>query len=236
MLLSGITYNAAGQTLAITYGDGTTGTSGDVVSTYAYEDARGWLASVQTRVGTNRVMDLIYARNDAGQITSINSVDYDTRDWTYAYDGVGRLAKAKNLAMTPAAIAAALPDFAYDPADNMVFNSKLCGGGAANPNPNMDYGSQGVSWGRPHGVKTLCGVAVSYNGNGNTMGYDPDGNTGPLAPRTFVYDGENRPVVVLSSHASSTLPTTTVYEYGPDGERTKGIEPSYAAWEAMARR
>ena len=94
LLLSGIACNDAGQTLAITYGDGTAGTSGDVTSTFVYDDLRGWLSSVQTVTGTTARMDQLYARNAASQITGIISDGDDTRNWTYAYDGLGRLKTA----------------------------------------------------------------------------------------------------------------------------------------------
>jgi RHS repeat-associated protein len=55
-------------------------------------------------------------------------------------------------------------------------------------------------------------VAVTYDANGNTLGYDVDG-TGPKLPRSFTYDGENRPVAVTQNG------NTSAFAYAPDGER-----------------
>ena len=94
--------------------------------------------------------------------------------------------------------------------------------------PQMTYGVQGVASGQPHGPKVICGSGVSYDANGNTTSYNPDG-TGGDHPRTFVWDGENRPVLVKSSNELGT-PTVSVFEYGPDGARSKKSSlPSGAA-------
>ena len=67
--------------------------------------------------------------------------------------------------------------FAYDDADNMIFNSGLC---AANPNLAYPDGNgaaagQGLSSGRPHGPASICGSPVIYDANGNTLSYVVDG-------------------------------------------------------------
>ena len=61
-----------------------------------------------------------------------------------------------------------------------------------------------------------CGTPVTYDANGNTLTYDPDG-PGPLPARTIAYDGENRPVSVTASGNAAT------FDYGPDGERAAKI-------------
>ena len=53
---------------------------------------------------------------------------------------------------------------------------------------------------------------VTYDANGNTLTYDPDG-AGPVAPKSLAYDGENRPSAV------TTNGNTARFDYGPDGER-----------------
>jgi RHS repeat-associated protein len=55
-------------------------------------------------------------------------------------------------------------------------------------------------------------VGVSYDANGNTLGYDVDG-AGPLQPRSFSYDGENRPLTITQNGNVSS------FSYGPDGAR-----------------
>jgi RHS repeat-associated protein len=75
----------------------------------------------------------------------------------------------------------------------------------------MVYPAPGPTASRPHAPTSVCGTAITYDGNGNTVDYDVDG-TGSLAPRQIAYDLENRPVVVRGSK-------TAVFAYGPDGER-----------------
>jgi RHS repeat-associated protein len=96
--------------------------------------------------------------------------------------------------------------FAYDDADNMVWNSGLC-----SANPNMVYPTVGQS--HPHAPNSICGTAVAYDANGNTTSYDTDGS-GPKLPRTLTYDLENRPLIILRNGVAATM------AYGPDGERT----------------
>jgi uncharacterized protein RhaS with RHS repeats len=67
---------------------------------------------------------------------------------------------------------------------------------------------------RPHAPTSICGSAVSYDANGNTSVYDPDGASGVKTSRTLIYDLENRPLFQLSNGAA------TIFAYGPDGERT----------------
>jgi hypothetical protein len=67
--------------------------------------------------------------------------------------------------------------------------------------------------GHPHAPSTIYGTPVSYDGNGNTLSYDVDG-AGPLLPRSFTYDGENRPLAIAQNGNVTTM------SYGPDGERT----------------
>ena len=89
----------------------------------------------------------------------------------------------------------------------MVYNSGLCVA-----NPNMAYPTPGTTAVRPHAPTSICGVAVTYDANGNTTSYDADGS-GPILPRAFTYDGENRPLsITQNSNATS-------FAYAPDGER-----------------
>jgi hypothetical protein len=53
----------------------------------------------------------------------------------------------------------------------------------------------------PHAPTSICGVAPSYDANGNMLAYDPDG-TGPVQSRSFTYDGENRQTSMTSNRHS----------------------------------
>jgi RHS repeat-associated protein len=190
LFIASALYNARGQTTSITYGDGTT-------TAFSYNDARGSLTRVLSANGATLHLDQSYDRTGAGLITAITSPQNDN-NWAYQYDGLARLKRADNNG--------AITLYAYDDADNMTRNSGLCGGLT-----NMVYPAPGSP--RPHAPTSICGVTASYDANGNTVTYDVDGS-GPDAPRTLIYDGENRPLVVMRNG------NATVMAYGPDSERT----------------
>ena len=135
------------------------------------------------------------------------------RYWSYTFDGFDRLTGSSSQAGTF--------QYAYDAADNMTYNSALCAA-----NPNMSYGTGqmynrplGQTWGGPHAPSSICSVAPTYDANGNTLTYDPDG-AGPGQVRSFSYDAENRPVSITSQG------TTSTFQYGPDGERSRKVTSS----------
>ena len=186
-------YNARGQTTSITYGNG-------VTTSYGYSAARGFLTRVLSVGGATTLIDQNYSRNAKGMITAIASPDAG-RSWVYGYDAMDRLISADNQnGMSDDAA------YAYDDADNMVFNSKLCA-----QNPNLLYPATGQA--HPHAPNSICGVPVAYDANGNTTHYDVDG-AGPLSPRAIAYDLENRPLSVTQNG------NVTSMAYGPDGERS----------------
>jgi RHS repeat-associated protein len=121
---------------------------------------------------------------------------------TAGYDALDRLIPADNGNGTADDRA-----FAYDDADNMVWNSGLCAA-----NPNLVYPAQGAAAVRPHAPTSICGTPVAYDANGNTTSYDVDG-AGPRLPRVLAYDGENRPLAITQNA------NATSFSYGPDGER-----------------
>ncbi|MCB1377493.1 MAG: VCBS repeat-containing protein [Alphaproteobacteria bacterium] len=197
------TYTARGQTATIAYGNG-------AATSFTYDPARGWLTRVLTSQAGTSLTDLLYARNAAGQITAVTSqtgvAGFDPpRSWAYAYDGLGRLTLADRVGGT-----AQDRTYAYDDADNLIYNSGLCAGSATSPN--LVYPAPGPGAMRPHAPSSICGAPVSYDANGNTLAYDRDG-TGPGAALTLTYDGENRLVAITRNSNTAT------FAYGADGER-----------------
>ena len=188
-------YNARGQLVAETKGNG-------VASSYTYNPQRGFLTRILTTSGATTLQDLTYARGVRGRISSVTSPDVG-RSWVYTYDELDRLITADNQNGT-----ADDKSYAYDDADNMIYNSALCVG-----SPNLVYPTQGPSSVRPHAPTSICGTAVSYDANGNTTSYDVDGS-GPSQPRAFTYDGENRPLTITQNGNVSS------FSYGPDGGRS----------------
>ena len=92
----------------------------------------------------------------------------------------------------------------------MVFNSALCSGSSNN----LAYPAQGVGAVRPHAPSSVCSVAVTYDANGNTIGIDNNGTTAG-GVKSFVYDGENRPVSITADGVAIS------FQYGADGERIR---------------
>jgi hypothetical protein len=100
-LISSITYNPRGQATQIVYGNG-------AVATYDYDDTdlgggtqhRGFLVRVRVANGTTQLIDQYYRRDKSGLITVVDDFlgPSTPRDWTYAYDSIGRLTVANNWA------------------------------------------------------------------------------------------------------------------------------------------
>lgn len=190
--VTGIGYNARGQTTWIGYGGG-------VSTSLTYNDQRGFLSRVLSQQNGQALLDLRYTRNAKGLVTAISSPE-PGRSWSYGYDELDRLVTADNLGGT-------MDDrnYTYDDADNLIANSGLCAGSS------FVYPPAGSP--RPHAPVSICGSPVTYDADGNTLRYDPDG-PGPMAVRSLAYDGENRPITITQNG------TTASFDYGPDGERT----------------
>ena len=202
-------YNARGQTTAITYGSGRS-------ASYTYQDNRGFLTRMRALNGATTLMDQTYTPRFNGQIGAIAMAGDTARSWTYTYDAYGQLTLADNLGngAMPTGGTPSGEDrtYAYDLAGNMTQNSGLCAGATnlAYPTPCL----AGATSLHRHGPSTICGTAVTYDANGNTLAYDSDG-AGPKPARALVYDGENRPIAVTRNGL------VTAFQYGPDGERTR---------------
>jgi RHS repeat-associated protein len=151
--------------------------------------------------GATNLLSLGYTRNPRGLITAITS-PVPANSWNYGYDLLDRLITADNGAGT-----ADDRSYAYDDADNLIYNSGLCAA-----NPNLAYPAQGPAAVRPHAPTSICGTAVIYDANGNTLAYDVDG-AGPEPSRALAYDLENRPLVITRNGLASS------FAYGSDGER-----------------
>jgi RHS repeat-associated protein len=180
---------------------------------------RGFLLRVLTMRNGVVALDQTYSRNARGMITQITSPQ-PGNGWTYGYDGLDRLISADN-------DNGVLDDrqYAYDDADNLIYNSGLCAG-----TPNLLYPTAGQP--RPHAPTSICAAPVSYDANGNTLFYDADG-PGPSLPRSLIYDGENRPLSITQNGI------TTRFAYGADGERTaklsSGITTRYLGQDGELR-
>ena len=163
-LVTSATYDASGKADVFTRANG-------VVSTYGYSLTRGWLDSVVTTSGATSIQNMTYGRDDAGQITAVNSTFTD-ESWIYAYDALRRLLTATNTNN-----AAHSRTYTYDSIGNMLTNSGVTG--------TYSYPAAGSA--RPHAVTSVGSWTYTYDANGNmTAG----------AGRTYTYNGENRPTQI----------------------------------------
>ncbi|MBB4187353.1 RHS repeat-associated protein [Sinorhizobium terangae] len=191
-----VEYEPDGQTSSITY-------INNVKTTFAYSPTRRWLTSFKTQLipadgsAAVTIVDGSYGRDKTGRITSVNASGTGN-DWTYDYDGFGRLAGVTHAGNPESAYS---EDFSYYTNDNLRSRTRLAGG-FVYPAATAD---------RPHAPLSLNGVAFSYDANGNLLS---DGE------RSFTYDRTNRvSEVVNGSGATVTL------AYGPDGARAKKSWP-----------
>lgn len=194
--ITAIEYEPDGQTASITYANG-------VKTTFIYSPTRRWLTAFNTSRDPGDGTPIVtivngsYGRDKTGRITSINASGTGN-DWTYDYDGFGRLAGVTHAGNPESAYS---EDFSYYTNDNLRARTRLTG----------SFVYPAATADRPHAPLSLNGVAFSYDANGNLLS---DGE------RSFTYDRANRvSQVVNASGAAVTL------AYGPDGARAKKSWP-----------
>jgi RHS repeat-associated protein len=207
--IGSISYNARGQTTAISYGNGAT-------TNLTYDDRRGWVNRIATTSGASLLSDLNYGRGGNGRIESITQsvAGRETESWLYSYGGLYRLTAANNQGDD-------LLDqsFTFDWAGNMLTNSAV---------GSYVYPTQGAGAVRPHAPTSVNGEALSYDENGNLTSW---------GGRNYTYDGENRLTSVNDSVFFAYGPDgerieksdafgSTVY-LGGDVEYTGGVYTKY---------
>ena len=154
-----------------------------------FNAARGWMDRIEVRDSANTlVFSTDYTHHAHGQILSASATD-DQGDFSYSYDYAGRLLHADNTTNN-----AYDRTFTYDAGGNMRSQSGL--GAYLYPAANAAH---------PHSPNSVGNDTFTYDLNGNM--------TAGLYGKTMAYDGENRPVSVSLSGA------TTAFVYGPDGAR-----------------
>jgi RHS repeat-associated protein len=144
--ITSLKYNARGQVIRADYANG-------VVTTNTYNDQRGWLMRVETRLGATALQDFTFTRDGTGRITQVVSATDAIDSWTYTYDTLDRLLSATN-----AAGAVNNQTFTYDAAHNMASNS-LVG--------TYTYPVQGLGVLRPHAVTAAGAHTYTYDAAGN---------------------------------------------------------------------
>jgi RHS Repeat len=203
-MITSQTYEADGQTKAITYAN-------EVTTNFTYSPTRRWVKSIITSKGTVELVASRFTRDAAGRITKVdgnlNGVS-TVNDWTYGYDTLDRLITATN-----AGDATQSETFTYAANDNLLSRSRnpLGASAPAGVAPYV-YTYPAGSGLRPHTPTSVAGRAFSYDANGNL--------TNDQA-KQLTWDSANRLASV------SRGGKTTSFVCGPDGARaSKTTNPS----------
>ncbi|MDQ0473263.1 RHS repeat-associated core domain-containing protein [Labrys wisconsinensis] len=201
-LVTGTTYDAAGQPLVTSYASG-------VVSTATYDPTRGWLSQLthQQGSGGTALLSLSYTRALTGRIEAVtDQLNASSADnWTYTYDDLDQLKRAAN-----AGNSAYNEAYAYDLAGNLTSKTGV---------GSYTYPAQGPAAVQPHAVTTAGNYAFSYDLNGNMLQSQLSG----VLNRELTWDGENRPILVKNYSTAGALTLTSSFVHGPDGTRLKKI-------------
>jgi RHS repeat-associated protein len=184
----------------------------------SYSPHRGWLNDVGTYSAsagsTPDLLSVTYTRDAAGRITDMVSANLGGNsgaDWTYTYDKLDRLTRAKDDTAGGVTL-----DYAYDDAGNLTRNTAYGSGSGGD----IVYGAVVGSRTLPHAVKRIGPDAATnfdYDANGNLK---RDGASTAATTRKLDWDGENRPLQVKQGTTAANT-TTTAYDYGSDGERVR---------------
>lgn len=163
-------YNAAGQVLGVTYGNGVTGA-------FTYNDHLR-LASLSYTSGSSTLLNLTYGYgiNDNGQIASITDSRGAAYSTTYTYDALSRLATAQTNDLTAANTWCL--NWNYDRYGNRLAQSG-CGGTLQNvflPQLTVDPATNRI--------------------NSTGYAYEPNGNMTADPNHTYKYDADDRMVGV----------------------------------------
>ena len=196
-----MTYNAAGQKSSQTYANG-------ITTNYAYNE-NGWLQSIQA---SNNIMNLQYAYDAIGNITSRTDLLDNNRSETYAYDAIGQLISFARGGNTTT--------FEFDQLGNRI---RTLQNGIQ-----TDYATNNVN--AYVSVSGLLSFTPQYDANGNLL---TDGT------HTYSYDFNNR-LVEIDNGTTSTYKydalgrrmakDSTLFYYAGDQmveEVTNGITASY---------
>src|SRR5215831_18525025 len=189
-------YNATGQVLSATYGNGVTGA-------FTYNDHLQVSRITYTGAGATAgqtLLDLTYAygTNNNSQLASITDGRGAAYNEQFSYDALGRLTNAQTGNLTGANTWCL--NWSYDRYGNRLSQSG-CGGTLTVGQPNLS-----VSGTTNH----ITTTGYSYDANGNLTA-DPN--------HIYAYDADNRMVTVDAGRASP-------HSYGYDGNRVRVTKDS----------
>jgi RHS repeat-associated protein len=189
-------YNATGQVLGATYGNG-------VTSTFTYNDHLQVSRIIYTGAGATAgqtLLDLTYAygTNNNGQIASITDARGAAYNQQFSYDALGRLMNGQTGNLTGANTWCL--NWNYDRYGNR-FSQSGCGGTLTVGQPNLSVSTTS---------NRITSTGYNYDANGNLTA-DPS--------HAYAYDADNRMVTVDAGGASP-------HSYSYDGNRLRIIKDS----------
>jgi uncharacterized protein RhaS with RHS repeats len=199
------TYEADGQTKAITYANG-------VTTTFTYNPCRRWLTRITTKNASGAALiDNYYSRAATGRIYSVNGLNVNDT-WSCTYDDLDRLTFACNPGDATMSEA-----FSYDLADNMLSRTRMSGA-YTYPAP----------WSpRPHTPLSVGARAFTYDANGNMIS---DG----LKTLTWD-SGNRLPAALISAHAALLIEGAAPLRKGPVCSARQGRAPNDVAQKKTLR-
>jgi RHS repeat-associated protein len=201
-------YDALGNVVSQSYGNGT------VTSKSYATGARPWLLGLNTALGATVYQDIVYGRDDSGQITSVTASTSSVPNqalvgWTYTYDDLNRLVTAANTSNTQYSAS-----YSYDVLGNIL----------TSPAGSYSYGS------RPHAVTAVGATSYGYDAAGNmtsrggaAIGHDAENRVTQVGAVAFAYDGEGERLQLIDSDGAITTYLGDDYEISPAGVATKYI-------------
>ncbi len=190
-ILTDASYNAAGEPLALNFGNGTT-------TDYTYDPNTLRIDSIRTTNPSAQLLqDLSYDFDAVGNLTSLTD-HWNTASQTFQYDEINRL--------TTASGAYGSFYYSFDATGNLLEKGT---------STTLTYGAPDGT--KPHAVTTFndgsTNLTLTYDDNGNLIektGSDPEGGLTPTGTTTYTYDLQNRLTQVTTPGGQSTEITLTL--------------------------
>ncbi|WP_306192473.1 RHS repeat domain-containing protein [Streptomyces sp. MK5] len=204
-----------------------------VYSTQVYDEFTGRLIRQTTDrdLAPQRIDDVTYAYQDAGNVTGITTASGQDADKTvdtqcFTDDALGRLTEAwtasADCTTQPSASTVGGPDaywqsFKYDAVGNRIEETDHGTGALAGADATTTYTHNNPTTGLPHAVQAASVKGGPNNGRTSTFAYDAAGNatkrTIGATTQTLTWDDEGH-LATLTENGK-----TTGYQYDADGNR-----------------
>jgi RHS repeat-associated protein len=177
-IISSVKRNPRGQTVEVSYGDGT-------ISTHTYNETTNlFLKQITTTLGSSPIQDYVYGFDNNGNVTAVTDNRDHSLDATYTYDSLDQLTQMK-VTQTGTSLA-----YEYSALGNLRKKDGLIqtyGGTQSCP---VCPAARG-----PHALATAQGVTYNYDANGNMVG-----TTGGSETIAITWNAENMPTHIVKGN------------------------------------